>query len=68
MADVRTAGIGATAPGGHPTEMGGPPIPMITTSPAEAQEFVDQRIAEGSDFIKIIYDDLSLRQKVPILD
>jgi len=26
MADVRTAGIGATAPGGHPTEMGGPPI------------------------------------------
>ncbi len=31
-------------------------IPTIT-SPAEAQEFVDARIAEGSDYIKVIYDD-----------
>lgn len=67
VADVRTAGIGATAPGGHPSEMGGPPFPTISTA-ADAQAFVDQRIAEGSDFIKIIYDDLSLRQKVPMLD
>jgi len=66
MADVRTAGVGATAPHGHPTEMGGAPIPTIS-SPAEAQDFVDQRIQEGSDFIKVIYDDLSLRQKVPML-
>lgn len=27
MADVRSAGVGATAPGGHPTEMGVPPSP-----------------------------------------
>jgi imidazolonepropionase-like amidohydrolase len=67
MADVRTAGIGATAAGGHPTEMGGPPIPTVSSA-ADAQRFVDQRIKEGSDFIKIIYDDLSLRQKVPMLD
>ncbi len=58
MADVRTAGVGATAPGGHPTQMGGPPIPTIT-GPEQAQAFVDARIAEGSDYIKIIHDDLS---------
>src|SRR5262249_52350013 len=67
MADVRTAGIGATAQNGHPTEMGGPPFPTVS-SPREAQAFVDARLEQGSDFIKIIYDDLSLRQKVPMLD
>jgi len=44
-----------TAPGGHGTQYG-VSIPTIT-KPEEAQEFVDARIAEGSDFIKIIYDD-----------
>ena len=59
IADVRTAGIGATSPGGHPTQMGGPfAIPTIS-GPEEAQAFVDARIAEGSDYIKIIYDDLA---------
>lgn len=55
VADVRSAGVGATVPGGHPTEMGGPEIPTIA-SPADAQAFVDARIAEGSDYIKIIHD------------
>jgi imidazolonepropionase-like amidohydrolase len=36
--------------------MGGPPTPTLT-GPAQAQEFVDARIAEGSDYIKIIHDD-----------
>jgi imidazolonepropionase-like amidohydrolase len=68
MADVRTAGIGASVPGGHPSQMGGPPIPTITDS-SDAQAFVDARIAEGSDYVKIIYDDLSsLGRKVPMLD
>jgi imidazolonepropionase-like amidohydrolase len=58
IAAVRTAGTGATAPGGHPTQMGGPPFPTITDS-ADAQAFVDARIAEGSDWVKIIYDDLA---------
>jgi imidazolonepropionase-like amidohydrolase len=58
VADVRTAGIGATAPGGHPTQMGGPPTPTTITSPGQAEGFVDARIAEGSDYIKIIHDDL----------
>jgi imidazolonepropionase-like amidohydrolase len=56
LADIRSAGIGATAPGGHPSEFGGPPFPTIG-NPEEAQAFVDARLAEGSDYIKIIYDD-----------
>ena len=58
IADVRTSGIGATAPGGHPTQMGGPTTIPTITGPEQAQSFVDARIAEGSDYIKIIYDDL----------
>jgi imidazolonepropionase-like amidohydrolase len=54
-ADFRSAGIRATAPKGHGTEYG-MAIPTIT-SPGEAQAFVDTRIAEGSDYIKIVYDD-----------
>jgi hypothetical protein len=56
LADMRTAGTGATVPGGHPTEMGGGPIPTVTATD-QAQRFVDARIAEGSDYIKIIHDD-----------
>ena len=57
MADLRSAGTLATAPGGHGTEYG-LPIPTLI-SPAEAQAWVDARIAEGSDYIKIIVDDAS---------
>jgi imidazolonepropionase-like amidohydrolase len=52
-ADLRSAGTLVTAPGGHGTEYG-LRIPTIT-GPDEAQAFVDARIAEGSDYIKIIY-------------
>jgi imidazolonepropionase-like amidohydrolase len=58
LSDVRTAGSGATAPGGHPAETSGPAIPTITR-PEQAEAFVDARIREGSDFIKAFYDDLS---------
>ena len=54
-ADLRTAGTLVTAPGGHGTEYG-MPIPTIT-APEQAQAFVDARLAEGSDYIKIVYDD-----------
>jgi imidazolonepropionase-like amidohydrolase len=56
LADLRTAGIGATAPGGWPSSQ--TPYPTIS-SPAEAETFVQARLAEGSDFIKIFYDDLA---------
>src|ERR671913_74664 len=54
-ADMFSAGILVTAPGGHGTEYG-MTIPTIT-SPDSAQAFVDARLAEGSDWIKIVYDD-----------
>jgi len=54
-ADILSAGFLVTAPGGHGTEYG-VKIPTIS-SPKEALSFVDARIAEGSDYIKIIYDD-----------
>jgi imidazolonepropionase-like amidohydrolase len=53
MADLRSSGYLATAPGGHGTEYG-LPVPTLT-SPDEAQAWVDARIAEGSDYIKIIH-------------
>lgn len=56
MADIRSAGVGATVPRGHPTEMGGPSIPTLS-SPKDAPRFIDARITEGSDFIKIILED-----------
>lgn len=54
-ADLFSAGFLATAPGGHGTEYG-VPVPTLT-SPEQAQAWVDARIAEGSDYIKIVYDD-----------
>src|SRR5262249_42455831 len=55
LADFRTAGIGVTVPHGHPTQMMGTPTPFATLSPGDnVQAFVDARIAEGSDYIKIM--------------
>lgn len=54
-ADLLSAGTLVTVPNGHGTEYG-IPIPTIV-SPDSAQAFVDARIAEGSDYIKIVHDD-----------
>lgn len=51
VADVRSSGVGATAPGGHPSLMFGP-FPTLTRA-GEAAQFVADRIAEGSDYLKI---------------
>ena len=55
VADLRTAGTVVTAPGGHPSQMDGPPFPTFAPG-ADAQAFVDARIAEGADYVKIIYE------------
>lgn len=55
VADLFSAGTLVTSPKGHGTEYG-MVIPTIS-SPAEAQAFVDARLAEGSQWIKIVYDD-----------
>lgn len=53
-ADKFSAGALATAPGGHGTQFG-VAVPTLST-PAEAPAWVDARLAEGSDFIKIVYE------------
>ena len=67
-ADLLSAGYAATAPGGHGTEYGFP-VPTLTR-PDEAADFVAERVAEGSDYIKIIHDDGSLYglRRQPTLD
>ncbi|MDC0666245.1 amidohydrolase family protein [Nannocystis radixulma] len=55
LADFRSSGILATAPGGHGTEYG-VAIPTLT-GPDQAPAFVAGRLAEGSDYVKIVLDD-----------
>lgn len=54
-ADIFSAGLVVTAPGGHGTQFG-IPVPGLASA-GEAQAYVDARIGEGSDWIKIILDD-----------
>jgi imidazolonepropionase-like amidohydrolase len=53
--DVLSAGTPATAPGGHGTEYG-LAIPTLSR-PEQAEAFVAARLAEGSDYLKIMKDD-----------
>jgi imidazolonepropionase-like amidohydrolase len=59
MADMRSAGVGATVPGGHPTEMGPAGAFPTLVTPQEAEPFVAARVAEGSGYIKLILEDSS---------
>jgi imidazolonepropionase-like amidohydrolase len=66
-ADLFSAGTLATAPNGHGTQYG-LPIPTLS-KPEEADAWVDARVAEGSDYIKIVIEDLSAYGKSrPTLD
>ena len=58
IATLISAGTLATAPGGHGTQMG-LAIPTLT-GPGQAVGFVEARVADGSDFIKIIQDDWTI--------
>jgi len=54
-ADLFSAGTLVTAPGGHGTEY---PLQIPTLEDAaDADAFVSARLAEGSDYIKVILDD-----------
>jgi imidazolonepropionase-like amidohydrolase len=66
QADLFSAGTLITAPGGHGTEYG-MPIPTLKSA-ADAQDFVDARIAEGSWFIKVVMEEGYGGQHVPSLD
>jgi hypothetical protein len=66
-ADLYSAGYLATVPGGHGTEYG-MTIPTLTR-PEEALGWVDTRVAEGSDYIKIVIEDGSpYGRQTPTLD
>lgn len=58
VADVRSSGIGATAPEGHPSMMYAP-FPTLASAD-EAEQFVTDRVAEGSDYLKIFTGALGL--------
>jgi imidazolonepropionase-like amidohydrolase len=60
-ADLYSAGTLVTAPKGHGTEYG-MAIPTID-NPAQAERFVADRIAEGSDYIKIVYQSAKAPRK-----
>tara|TARA_B100001765_G_scaffold50891_1_gene29756 strand:+ start:7317 stop:9080 length:1764 start_codon:yes stop_codon:yes gene_type:complete len=67
-ADLHSAGILATAPGGHGTQFG-IAIPTLTR-PDEAAEWVAARVAEGSDYIKIVIEPggTAVGRTLPTLD
>jgi len=61
-ADTWAAGVGVTVRGGAPLEMVPPDvaktIPTLSSA-QQAKSFVDARVAEGSDYIKLFIEDLS---------
>jgi imidazolonepropionase-like amidohydrolase len=66
-ADMWSAGTLVTAPAGHGTQFG-MAIPTLS-SPAGADAFVAARIAEGSDFIKLVLESGDgWGQQIPTLD
>ncbi|WP_019676175.1 amidohydrolase family protein [Arsukibacterium perlucidum] len=67
QADIYGAGTLVTAPKGHGTQYG-MAIPVIE-NPVQASKFVSDRLAEGSDFIKIVYTSAkALRRFSPSID
>jgi imidazolonepropionase-like amidohydrolase len=54
--DIRSAGIPATTSGSTHSHIPGFPSQGLVDSPNAASQFVEERIADGSDYIKIIAD------------
>ncbi len=57
QADLWSAGAAVTAPGGHGTQYG-MKVPTLATD-GDAVAFVAGRVGEGSDYIKLILEDMS---------
>lgn len=62
--DIRSAGLPAIGPGGPHSQMPGMPSEAILTDPAQAEQFVARRVAEASDYIKVVVDGQRLSQTV----
>lgn len=56
IADLRSAGASAKAPGSHAASGEHGHVPTIS-APEDAEGFVAARVADGSDYIKMHYDD-----------
>ena len=60
-ADLWSAGAAVTAPGGHGTQYG-MKVPTLAAD-GDAAAFVAARIGEGSDYIKLIIEDMSASRR-----
>jgi imidazolonepropionase-like amidohydrolase len=72
IADARSASVGMTAPGGHPTQLRGnqddPELPTVGR-PQDTARFVEERIAEGADYVKVLIESgKTLGKDVPVVD
>lgn len=56
LTDIRSAGTPATAPGSIESQIPGFPQSELISKPEQAARFVAARVAEGSDYIKLIVD------------
>ncbi|MFK0173671.1 amidohydrolase family protein [Streptomyces sp. NPDC090306] len=54
VAQILSATTPAVGPGGNHAKMPGFPADGIVTSPKEAHAFVERRVADGADYIKIV--------------
>lgn len=54
VTQILSATIPAVGPGGNHAKMPGFPPEGIVTSPEEAHAFVERRVADGADYIKIV--------------
>jgi imidazolonepropionase-like amidohydrolase len=55
-ADTWSAGTGVSVPGGHPNQWVPADMPRLLTVEGAA-EFIEARVAEGSDYIKVMAED-----------
>lgn len=60
LTDIRSAGTPAVAPGSPQSQIPAFPADAVLTGPQQATQFVRSRVAEGSDYIKIIIDEPGL--------
>lgn len=56
VTDILGCGLAATAPGSAHSRMPTMPEEALVSTPDEAEEFVDNQIGEGADYIKVIAD------------
>lgn len=54
--DIRSAGTPVIGPGGPHARIPGLATEAVISDPADAEEFVRKRVAEGSDYIKVVLE------------